>query len=66
MPRGESSKSQRTKFRLVQSFAALGLDSQHAYRLAKNSFEASFLDTGTKCRYLEQLDEFFEGFAALN
>jgi adenosine deaminase len=48
-----------------QSFAALGMDSQHAYRLAQNSFEASFLDAGTKRRYLDQLDGVFERFAAL-
>ncbi|MBI3522995.1 MAG: adenosine deaminase [Betaproteobacteria bacterium] len=49
-----------------RSFAALGMDSQHAYQLAKNSFEVSFLDAAAKRRYLDQLDGVFEEFAALN
>ena len=49
-----------------QTFAALGMDSQHAYRFARNSFEVSFLDTGTKRRYVDQLDTVFEEFAALD
>ncbi|TRZ56638.1 MAG: adenosine deaminase [Rhodocyclaceae bacterium] len=47
----------------VQTFAALGMDTQHAYQLAKNSFEVSFLDAGTKGRYRDQLDSVFEEFS---
>ena len=49
-----------------QSFAALGMDSRHAYQLARNSFEVSFLDAGAKRRCLDRLDAVFEDFAALN
>jgi adenosine deaminase len=43
----------------VQTFAATGLDASHAYQLAKNSFEASFIDASMKKKYVEQLDEVF-------
>ena len=46
-----------------QSFAALGLTAQHAYQLARNSFEASFVDATVKAAYLDRLDEYFETFA---
>lgn len=49
-----------------QTFAALGMNSLHAYRLAKNSFLASFLDASVKRRYIDQLDDVFDKFAALN
>ncbi|MCX7175743.1 MAG: adenosine deaminase [Proteobacteria bacterium] len=49
-----------------QTFAALAMDSRHAYQLARNSFEVSFLDAGTKRRYVDQLDAVFEQFAAPN
>jgi adenine deaminase len=47
----------------VQTFAATGLDAGHAYQLAKNSFEASFVDAAQKNKYVDQLDEVFAGFA---
>jgi adenosine deaminase len=48
----------------TQTFAALGMDSGHAYRLARTSFEASFLDAATKRAYIDQLDACFARFAA--
>ena len=47
----------------TQTFAATGLQAQHAYTLARNSFEASFLDASAKRRYLDKLDESFEAFS---
>ncbi len=47
----------------TQTFAATGLQAQHAYTLSKNSFEASFIDASTKRRYIDQLDACFETFA---
>jgi len=47
----------------VQTFAALGLDSQHAWQLAANSFEASFVDAPVRRGYLDKLHETFEQFA---
>ncbi|WP_292934482.1 adenosine deaminase [Noviherbaspirillum sp.] len=44
----------------VQMFEALPLEKSHAYRLACNSFAASFLDGATKQKYLDQVDAFFE------
>ena len=46
----------------VQTFAATGLSAQHAYTLAKNSFDASFLDASVKRRYNDQLGACFEAF----
>jgi adenosine deaminase len=43
----------------VQTFAATGLDAGHAYQLAKNSFDASFIDTARKKNYIDRLDEVF-------
>lgn len=43
----------------VQTFAATGLDVGHAYQLARNSFEASFIDDSAKKRYIDRLDEAF-------
>jgi adenosine deaminase len=43
----------------LQTFAATGLDAQRAYQLAKNSFEASFIDASAKKRYIDRLDEAF-------
>ncbi|MBK9573758.1 MAG: adenosine deaminase [Rhodoferax sp.] len=40
----------------TQTFTALGLNSQHAYTLARNSFEASFIDASEKRRHIERLD----------
>ena len=47
----------------TQTFAATGLQAQHAYTLAKNSFEASFVDASAKLRYIDQLDACFAAFA---
>lgn len=43
----------------TQTFAALGMTAQHAYRLARNSFEASFIDAPLRQRYIERLDAAF-------
>jgi adenosine deaminase len=43
----------------LKTFAATGLTSQHAYQLAKNSFEASFIDEAARKRYIDRLDEVF-------
>jgi adenine deaminase len=48
---------------LLQTFAATGLDAGHAYQLAKNSFEASFIDASARQQYIERLDAAFAGFA---
>lgn len=45
-----------------ETFAALGLTAQHAYQLARNSFEASFVEASVKAAYLEQVDACFETF----
>jgi adenosine deaminase len=46
----------------VQTFDALPmLTPRHAYRLAANSFEASFVDASQKQRWLAQLDSVFAG-----
>jgi adenosine deaminase len=47
----------------LQTFAATGLDAQHAYRLARNSFEGSFADAAAKERYIARLVETFEAHA---
>ncbi|MDP2369899.1 adenosine deaminase [Rhodoferax sp.] len=46
----------------TQTFAALNLGAQHAYTLARNSFEASFIDASEKRRHIERLDAVFEAF----
>ena len=46
----------------TQTFAATGLQAAHAYTLARNSFEASFIDASAKRRYIDQLDACFETF----
>ena len=46
----------------TQTFAATGLQAEHAYMLARNSFEASFIDASAKRRYLGELDACFEAF----
>jgi adenosine deaminase len=46
----------------TQTFAALQLKAQHAYQLALNSFEASFLDASAKQAYRDRLNAFFETF----
>jgi adenosine deaminase len=47
----------------TQTFAATGLQAQHAYTLARNSFEASFIEAAAKRRYIDQLDACFEAFS---
>jgi len=47
----------------TQTFAAVGMEAQHAYTLARNSFEASFIDEAAKRRYIARLDECFGAFA---
>ncbi|MDP1740569.1 MAG: adenosine deaminase [Polaromonas sp.] len=46
----------------TQTFAATGMDAQHAYQLARNSFEASFIDETSRRRNIARLDECFESF----
>ncbi len=46
----------------TQTFAALGMQAQQAYTLARNSFEASFAEAPAKRVYIERLDAFFENF----
>lgn len=46
----------------TQTFAALGMTSQHAYQLARNSFDASFIDASLRSRYVERLDAVFQTF----
>jgi adenosine deaminase len=43
----------------TQTFAATGLTAQHAYTLARNSFEASFVDAAAKRGFIDRLDEAF-------
>ncbi len=47
----------------VQVFDATGMDASHAYRLARNSFEASFAADAKKADWIAQLDQTFERFA---
>jgi len=46
----------------TQTFAAGPLNAEHAYRLARNSFEASFIDSAAKRRHIDRLDANFEAF----
>ena len=46
----------------TQTFAALGMTAQHAYQLARNSFDASFIDESLRSQYVQRLDEAFETF----
>ena len=46
----------------IQTFAATGLGAAQAYQLAKNSFEASFIDGKQKRGYLDLLDATFVTF----
>ena len=47
---------------LTQTFAATGLTVRHAYQVARNSFEASFVDDARKRELIDQLDTFFAHF----
>jgi adenine deaminase len=44
------------------TFAALGLDAQHAYTLARNSFEASFAEAQVRRNHVQRLEAYFEDF----
>jgi adenosine deaminase len=46
----------------TQTFSPLGLNAAHAYQLANNSFEASFIDAAAKRVLQDRLTEFFETF----
>jgi adenosine deaminase len=46
----------------IQTFAATGLGAPQAYQLAKNSFDASFIDAPAKRRYIDLLDATFQAF----
>ncbi len=46
----------------TQTFAALPLGAAEAYTLARNSFEASFIEPSAKQFYISQLDETFATF----
>jgi adenosine deaminase len=46
----------------LQTFAATGMDAGHAWQLAANSFEASFLDDASKRAYLDRLDACFGSY----
>ena len=46
----------------TQTFAALGMTSAHAYQLARNSFDASFIDASLRDHYVQRLDGVFEAF----
>jgi adenosine deaminase len=48
----------------VQTFGATGLDSRHAWQLAANSFEASFIDASAKQAYMDRLGTVYAQFAA--
>ena len=47
----------------TQTFAALPLTAAHAYALARNSFDASFIDEGARHAHVARLDALFESFA---
>ncbi len=47
----------------TETFAATGLQAAHAYQLARNSFEASFIEAPQKARHIQALDEVFACFA---
>jgi adenosine deaminase len=46
----------------TQTFAALNLGAAQAYRLARNSFEASFIEPPARRAYVDRLQGFFEAF----
>jgi adenosine deaminase len=49
----------------IETFAALPvLGAREAYTLARNSFESSFADPGSKSHWIHQLDLVFEAAAA--
>jgi adenosine deaminase len=46
-----------------ETFAALPMTAAHAYALARNSFDASFIDDGARRGHVARLDALFESFA---
>ena len=46
----------------TQTFAALGLSAQQAWQLARNSFDASFIDESLRRNYRDRLNQTFETF----
>ncbi|MEY2618060.1 MAG: hypothetical protein RL522_1062 [Pseudomonadota bacterium] len=46
----------------TETFAATGLTAAHAYQLARNSFEASFIDAAAKAGHIARLDDYFANF----
>ncbi|MFM9879027.1 MAG: adenosine deaminase [Burkholderiaceae bacterium] len=46
----------------TQTFAAVNLTAEHAYTLARNSFEASFIDVRLRQNFIDKLDETFATF----
>ncbi|WP_341910988.1 adenosine deaminase [Polaromonas sp. YR568] len=46
----------------TQTFAATGMEAQHAWTLARNSFDASFADATAKRGHIERLAACFESF----
>jgi len=46
----------------IQTFEATGLTAAHAYQLARNSFQASFIHESMKRRYTDLLDATFAAF----
>ncbi|GAA4019288.1 adenosine deaminase [Actimicrobium antarcticum] len=48
----------------IATFEALPLTRQHAQQLARNSFDAAFLDVPTRQRYLNEVASFFAGQVA--
>ena len=47
----------------IETFAATGLTAQHAWQLARNSFEGSFADAQAKRGWLDKVDAHFASFA---
>jgi len=47
----------------VQTFAATGMNAQHAWQLAANSFEGSFIDAAARQGYVDRLNKVFATFA---
>ena len=46
----------------IQTFAATGMDTAHARQLARNSFDAAFVEAAEKRRLNDGLDAFFDAF----
>nr|WP_026075780.1 adenosine deaminase [Noviherbaspirillum massiliense] len=44
----------------TEAFEALPLTRQHAQQLARNSFQAAFLDAQAKQKYVDEVDRFFQ------